>query len=88
MNDLKSDFIANLNKIHVQTFWDLKSVSIDGDIIIGGGSKAGADNYSKSLHKLSCANGVCNWTKLPQAIENPRGHHIAMVVPDDFFDCL
>ena len=80
-------FIVNLDRIY-DYFWDISALSIDGDIIIIGGSIGSTDTHHTSLYKLSCANGVCNWSILPQELESPRGLLVAMVVPDDFFDCF
>ena len=61
-------------------------VSIGGDIIVIGGVDSNYDDQS-SLYKLSCNNGDCKWTTLDQKLQKPRSDMVAMVVPDDFFDC-
>ena len=61
-------------------------VSLGGDIIVIGGE----DSRSKlqlDLYKLSCSNGECEWTTMEQKLQKPRDSMVAMVVPDDFFDC-
>ena len=65
-------------------------VSIGGDIIVIGG--LGYDHnynykYQSAIYKLSCQNGNCQWTTLPQSLKFARSNMIAVAIPDDFFDC-
>ena len=61
-------------------------VSIGGDIIVIGGADSN-EKAQSDLYKFSCNNGDCQWTNLEQKLQNPRRGMVAMVVPDDFFDC-
>ena len=65
-------------------------VSIGGDIIvIGGYTRYGAygGGCQSALYNLSCKNGDCQWTTLPQNLKIARRSMVAMAIPDDFFDC-
>ena len=60
-------------------------VSLGGDIIVIGGN--GPNGRSDDIYKLSCSDGECEWTTMDQKLQKPRTSMVAMVVPDDFFDC-
>ena len=60
-------------------------VSLGGDIIVIGGWDN--DNRQSDLYKFSCSDGECEWTTMDQKLLKPRSSMVAMVVPDDFFDC-
>ena len=64
-------------------------VSIGSDIIVIGGISDVRQEYVRhsSLYKLSCKNGDCQWTTLPQSLKFARSDMVAMAIPDDFFDC-
>ena len=63
-------------------------VSIGGNIVVVGGAVGGADS-PKNLYQLACFDGDCQWTELPQRLnENSYTSDIvAIAIPDDFFDC-
>ena len=68
-------------------------VSIGDDIVVIGGFNYYDYDYdyyddnNYNLYKLSCQNGNCQWTTLPQRLKSARSFMVAMAIPDDFFDC-
>ena len=59
-------------------------VSLGGDIIVIGGYDP---SRSDKMYKLSCSDGECDWTTMDKKLQKTRSRMVAMVVPDDFFDC-
>jgi len=59
--------------------YGLRTVQSGNDVIAIGGRDEKYE-YSGSIYKFSCRSGNCSWTTLPQTLQIPRSHFVAMLI--------
>ena len=57
------------------------SLTFGNDLIVLGG-QLNDDNYSSSVFKLSCKNGIFNWEELDVKLQIPRRSFVASLIPN------
>ena len=71
------------------------AIPIEGELFVLGGILIDQEQpynwmTNNDIFKLSCANDVCKWTKLPQQTKQDTfllQSMIALAVPEDFLNC-
>ena len=63
----------------------LRMVQIGNEVIVSGGYD-GTD-YLNSFYKLNCVTQGCTWQSMTIELSVARYLHVAVVVPDNFFNC-
>ena len=61
------------------------SLTFGNDLIVLGGESNesnGDNNYSSSVFKLSCKNGIFNWEELDVKLQIPRRSFVASLIPN------
>ena len=57
------------------------SLTFGNDLIVLGG-ESNDNNYSSSVFKLSCKNGIFNWEELDVKLQIPRRSFVASLIPN------
>ena len=45
------------------------------------------ENLQKSLYRLKCLSGICNWTTMKQELDVPRSIPVAIPLKDSMVSC-
>ena len=59
-------------------------VPIGNQVVVMGGFDG---TYHNTFYKLECVSQGCTWQSMTIELSVARYDHVAVVVPDNFFDC-
>ena len=66
----------------------LQMVPAGNEVIVIGGYSTDGSGYQNALYKLNCVSEGCTWQSMaPLQLSVARRFHLAIAVPDDFFNC-